>query len=321
MSRVLLVTGGLGFIGKNFCKYFSFEYDEKIIIDKVSYASDLEFFNSDLKPAGWKLIVNDISNIKDIKDILGTHSIDIVHFAAESHVDNSFELSELFLKENTLSTLKLLNYINSSDAEIRLLHISTDEVYGQVSGSAATELTRLHPTNPYAATKAAGDLLAQTYRTCFNLNLKIIRANNIYGPRQFEEKLIPKAILNSKRSKNFVLHGTKKVKRHFVHVEDFVNAIEVVFTNWDTDKFYIYNIAGDVSYLISNIVSEIYSQNGLMPSQFIAIGPDRHFNDIEYHVNDSRIRALGWKPKKDFWKELMKLNQQSSVLEKKDFDL
>ena len=314
MSKLLLVTGGLGFIGKNFCKLNNLLCDEKIIIDKFSYASDLNFYIKELKPVGWKLIIEDISNIENIKALQGYDEIDILNFAAESHVDNSFELSELFLKENTMATLKLLNYVKSSISKIRLLHISTDEVYGAVDNHPATELSRLNPTNPYSASKAAGDLLAQTYKTCFSVNLKIIRANNIFGPGQLEEKLIPKAIVFSKRRENFYLHGSKKIKRHFVHVHDFTSAIEIIFKQWEIESFHIYNISGDESYFISDVVDKIYSENGLDPNEFIKIGEDRPFNDIEYKVDDTRLRALGWKPKIIFWEELSKLNRENSIL-------
>ena len=172
----LIVTGGLGFIGKNFCKELNLQFSEKIILDKITYASDLDFYYNILKPLGWKLIVEDINSGRISEHFQDFKNATCVHFAAESHVDNSFENADEFLRSNVMGTQEIIKLCMQNN--FKLLHISTDEVYGETVGHQADEISPLMPTNPYAATKAAADIFVQTHIRCFGLNAKIIRANN-----------------------------------------------------------------------------------------------------------------------------------------------
>lgn len=318
MKRSLLVTGGLGFIGKNFCLNILNnlnilpDYTNKIIIDKNTYASDLDYYNKNLSN-DWELIIDSCANIKNY--INQNESYDIIHFAAESHVDNSFTNARYFFQANVIDTLEMLEVLRNNPKNYRLIHISTDEVYGEQVNEPATEMSPLTPTNPYSASKTSADILVQTYKKCFQIDTKIIRANNIYGDYQLVEKVIPKAIFLARQKKQFFLHGSKSLKRHFLHTKDFSQAIYMLLCQWENINYDIFNIAGDNSYFIKDIVKKIYEMSNLDPKHFIKTGDDRPFNDTEYKVNDKIIRSLGWSPKVDFWDELKDIHLRNAVLE------
>jgi dTDP-glucose 4,6-dehydratase len=300
----VIVTGGLGFIGKNFSHLMFDRFDRKIIIDTLTYASDLDFYYDYLKPLGWELIVGDVNNIEKMVLPKFMNEVLLVNFAAESHVDISFGNAGEFLHSNTSGTLKVIEFCHIRN--FKLLHISTDEVYGEVTGAGVTEDSPLLPTNPYSATKAAADILVQTYIKCFSLDAKIIRANNIYGSRQFIEKVIPKAIFLASEKKKFFVHGNKNLSRHFLHTDDFSRALMKIIATWDTSLDRIFNIKADEEIPIKKLVESIY-QFMKASSELIDFGPDRPFNDTSYQINDSRLRALNWEPTENFEVRLKKM--------------
>ena len=311
-NGTIVVTGGLGFIGKNFCDKLSLNFERKIIVDKITYASDLEFYDTDLEKKGWEHFAIDI-NSEEFQNLLMplNHCI-VVHFAAESHVDNSFENAKEFVISNTLGTQSVIDIVRSKDC--KLLHVSTDEVYGESIVDFLDEGAVFNPTNPYAATKAAADILVQTHIRCFGLNAKIIRANNIYGPRQLAEKVIPKAIKYASEKRKFSLHGGDEITRHFLHTEDFTRACETLLENWfDIDEI-AFNVASADEITIRNLVEFIYTEIGC-ETDLISIGPDRPFNDRGYKINDKLIRSKGWKQRKTLVSELKKLCRARSYLD------
>jgi dTDP-glucose 4,6-dehydratase len=303
-NKNIIITGGLGFIGKNFACEVSAEFDRKIIIDVVTYASDLDFFYSMLKPLGWELIVADINEIQNIPALQTLENPIIINFAAESHVDRSFSNAKHFLMTNTAGTLAVLEFCRRQ--KFKLIHISTDEVYGEVTGVGACENSPLMPTNPYSATKAAADMLVQTFTKCFSVNAKIIRANNIFGSRQLVEKVIPKAIMKAGQKEPFFIQGKKDLSRHFLHTKDFSRALMKILETWASCEHQIFNIAADNVVSIRTLVETIYSYQDA-PLNLIQFGPDRPFNDSEYCIDDSRIRSLGWRPLECFEHKLREL--------------
>lgn len=298
----VVLTGGLGFIAKNFAALEAHRFSGKLIIDKITYASDLEYYYNELRPLGWKLIVGDTNNFSTIMSTADiSKSAVIINFAAESHVDNSFTNANKFVDSNIGGTLGVLDYCRKY--EHKLLHISTDEVYGEIVGTGVTEEANLNPTNPYAATKAAADVLVQTYIRCFNVDAKIVRANNIYGSRQYFEKVIPKAIYCASNSQEFYIHGNKNLRRHFLHASDFSGALMTILENWDTSIHRIFNIGANDVISIRDLVLNIYKFCNAKES-LVTVGVDRPFNDAEYLVEDGRIRSLGWQPQIDFWSSI-----------------
>lgn len=300
----VIVTGGLGFIGKNFCAFLHDHFQHKVIVDKLTYASDLDFYYNVLRPLGWELFVGDVNDISQLKLPAFVDGGTIINFAAESHVDISFGNAGDFLHSNTSGTLKVIEFCISRN--YRLLHVSTDEVYGEITGVGVTEDAPLLPTNPYSATKAAADILVQTYIKCFSLDAKIIRANNIYGSRQLVEKVIPKAIFSAAEKKQFFLHGNKGLSRHFLHTDDLSRALLKIMSTWLSSAEKIFNIRANEEISIQELVKGIYQSMGAS-EKLIVFGPDRPFNDASYQINDTRLRALGWEPIEKFNVRLQKM--------------
>jgi UDP-glucose 4,6-dehydratase len=292
----LLVTGGCGFIGSNFINYMLDTYkDIKIVnIDKLDYCSDI---NNVYHKEKYKLIVSDINNSFNIKNVLENHCIDIVvHFAAQSHVDNSFGNSIQFTRDNVLGTHTLLECCRVYGKIEKFVHISTDEVYGEVDADhkGCNEKSLLNPTNPYAATKAAAEFLVRSYYHSFKLPVVITRGNNVYGPRQFPEKLIPRFISNLLIGEMCPIHGEGKTRRNFIYVDDVSRAVDTILRKGEINE--IYNIGSDDEYSVMDVLKTLIEEIGIKSpieevSEFVE---DRAFNDFRYCVDSSKLEKLGW---------------------------
>lgn len=296
--NLAVVTGGLGFIGKNFIKQLKPKYANIFIVDKLSKYSDIDFYEEN-----YPEIDVLFCRVKDFRlepYVRKYASVDVYNFAAESHVCDSFDNGPDFVLANAYDTSMLLEQVKNFRDNVRLIHISTDEVYGERVTKPALEADSLCPTNPYAASKAAADMLVQTYARCYKIDAGIIRANNIYGSQQHVSKLIPKAIYYASQKKLFPVHGDGLQVRHFLHTSDFSDAIFCLLANWETLETRIFNIAGDVEYSVRDILTSVYESFGLESSGYISYEADRPFNDRRYLVDDSAMRALGWTPKIDF---------------------
>jgi dTDP-glucose 4,6-dehydratase len=296
--KMAVVTGGLGFIGKNFINELAPKYKNILVVDKFSKYSDMDFYKRCFPEV-------DILFCR-VKDFLLEPyvrlygGVDIFNFAAESHVCDSFDNGPDFVLANAYDTSILLEQIKKFRDNVRLVHISTDEVYGERVSKPALESDSLRPTNPYAASKAAADMLVQTYSRCYKINAVTIRANNIYGPQQHVSKLIPKAIYYASEEKLFPVHGDGLQVRHFLHTSDFCIALFCLMRQWDELETRIFNIAGDTEYSVRTILKSIYQNFKLEADNFISYEMDRPFNDRRYLVDDSAIRRIGWAPKMDF---------------------
>ena len=248
--KKLLITGGLGFAGKHFYKSQINKWKSIVIYDKMTYAADKVFVNKFFNKKKDKIVIGDILNSKTLGKNIDKNTC-VVHFAAESHVDNSFETSLIFTNTNTLGTHKLLE-ICRIKKPYKIIIISTDEVYGESLKSYKNENSRLQPTNPYSASKASADLISQTYMGTFKLPICILRPNNLYGERQYIEKIIP-AIINSISYKKILkIHGRGKTIRRFLHVDDLSAAIELLIKKSKTRE--IYNIGGNFRIRIYDLV-------------------------------------------------------------------
>ncbi len=301
MKQQLLITGGLGFAGKNY--YFKNRYKWKniIIIDKNSYASDLKYFKK-IKLKNHKLIIGDICK-KNLYDKYITPQTTIIHFAAESHVDKSYNSSLNFTMSNTYGSHVLLEICRKKKPK-KIIFISTDEVYGETF-KYKDEKSLLEPTNPYSASKAGADLLAQTYIKSFKLPIIIVRSNNIYGNRQHSEKIIP-AIIKALTTRNKVLiHGRGQTLRHFLHVDDFCEAINLISKKSKVRE--IYNIRGEKCYKILDLVKMMSKVKNLNYKKCYKFITDRPFNDKIYKISVSKLKKLGWREKRVFNEEIKNL--------------
>lgn len=298
-STNLLITGGCGFIGSNFINYYKNKYpDIKIInLDKIDYCSNKNNINHD------KLIIGNLKNKDLILHILEEYKIDtIIHFGAQTHVDNSFSNSIEFTNDNILGTHTLLECCKEYGKLLRFIHISTDEVYGEVdiNHEGCSEKCLLNPTNPYAATKAGAEFIVRSYYYSFKIPIIITRCNNVYGPRQYHEKLIPKFIKQLINNNKCTLHGEGLTRRNFIHVYDVLKAIEIILQKGIINN--VYNIGTNNEYSVYEIAEKLITY--LKPNEkienWIEYVADRNFNDYRYAITFNELEKLGWKEEIDF---------------------
>jgi len=302
-AKVILLTGACGFIASNVLNYLSNKYTNItfINVDRLDYCSSLK--NIDVKNNNYHFYKSDITNATMISHILSTHAVDtVIHFAAQTHVDNSFGNSIQFTKDNVLGTHTLLECCKDYGSIKRFIHISTDEVYGEVEldGDECHETTILKPTNPYAATKASAEHLVFSYYYSFGLPIIITRGNNVYGPRQYPEKLIPKCISSILEEKPFTIHGLGKTVRNFIHVDDVSTAVETILFKGVVGE--IYNIGSKNEFNVLGIVQKIVKlmKDTHIIEPYITYVEDRLFNDLRYSVSNKKLIDLGWNEKVDF---------------------
>lgn len=312
-----LITGALGFIGSNFVNYYHRKYPEIkiIVLDKIDYCSSLQnitgeyiFFDgidsyrestSDDKI---KIIKGNILDEEILFLILNKEEINIIiHFAAESHVDNSFNNSLNFTMNNVLGTHVLLEitrlYHEKTSNIKKFIHVSTDEVYGEVfddDDEKRIEESTLDPTNPYAATKAAAEFIVKSYFYSYKLPIIITRANNVYGKSQFPEKIIPKFICQILDGNSVTIHGQGLAKRNFIHVDDISSAYDTIIEKGEIGS--IYNISAPINseFSVMEIARTLF--NLMETKENILHVPDRNFNDNRYYTSSEKLEKLGWQP-------------------------
>ena len=304
----LIITGGLGFSGKHFFKFSQKYFKKIVVIDKKTYSADIKFFNR-YKRKKDKIYIFDICNLNKLSNLITQYST-IVHFAAESHVDNSFKSSLKFTKSNALGTYVLLEACRLKKPK-KIIIISTDEVYGESIKNYKNEKSLLNPTNPYSASKAAADLISQSYFKSFKLPLVLIRSNNLYGPFQHIEKIIPATIDAVNYGNKLFIHGKGKTIRHFLHIEDLCRAIYILLNRFK--KGQIYNIAGKHSLKIIDLVKLISKIKKVDYTKISKFVDDRPFNDRNYKISSRKIKKLGWKEKKIFIKEIVKMTNKNEI--------
>lgn len=246
----------------------------------------------------YKFVKGNICSSDLVNFVLETEKIDtIMHFAAQTHVDNSFGNSFQFTQNNIMGTHVLLESAKINNIK-RFIHVSTDEVYGEqrLDQEAMDEEQVLEPTNPYAATKAGAEFLAKSYHRSFGMPIIITRGNNVYGPHQYPEKLIPKFINQLMRGRPVTMHGTGANKRNFLYVEDVARAFEILL--FKAAVGFIYNIGGSNEKANIDVAKALIGLVGYGPDktdEMMTFVEDRVFNDLRYHINSDRLHALGWK--------------------------
>jgi dTDP-glucose 4,6-dehydratase len=297
-----LITGALGFIGSNVVNYLSIKYPhiKIIILDKLSYCSSEQNINK-LSLHNTKIIIGDISNKELITHILNEYHIDhIIHFAASSHVANSFYNSIDFTINNVLGTHYLLEatrvYHEKTNLIEKFIHISTDEVYGEVTDDVMRKETSiLDPTNPYAATKAAAEFMVKSYYYSYKLPIIITRSNNVYGENQYPEKIIPKFICQLINGEKITIEGNGSSKRNFIHAADVNTAIETIILKGVIGEIYNISAPDDCEYDVMTIAKMIINLFGFDNiNDYIVFIEDRKFNDCRYFIDANKLKQLGW---------------------------
>lgn len=312
----LLVTGGCGFIGSNFINYIFPKGNYKIInLDAMYYAANENNINKEIRHSeNYTLIEGNLCSIDLINHILKEYKIDLViHFAAQSHVQDSFSDSLKYTKDNILGTHVLLECCRLYGKIERFIHVSTDEVYGEsmneVDEKSKTEQSILCPTNPYAATKAGAELIAQSYNHSFKMPIIISRGNNVYGPNQYPEKLIPRFIEQLKNDKKVTIQGQGSAVRAFLHAYDTARAFECILEKGKIGE--IYNIGCDegMEYSVMEVARILIKliKNTENYDEWITYIEDRPFNDQRYYISNEKVKKLGWSITVDFMDGLQKL--------------
>jgi len=317
----ILVTGGAGFIGSSLIRFLISEtQDEVINVDKLTYAGNLSSLKEVECNERYFFEEGDICDAQFINKILNTHKPDcILHLAAESHVDRSINKPSLFITTNIVGTFTLLqealNYWHKLNKikknEFRFLHISTDEVYGDLSDSKElfTEMTNYDPSSPYSASKASSDHLVRAWHRTYNLPTLITNCSNNYGPFHFPEKLIPLTILNALKGKNLPIYGKGHQIRDWLYVEDHVKALYLVVTKGRAGE--TYNIGGlnelknitvveKICSILDSLIEDKPESIGSF-SELITFVEDRPGHDKRYAIDPNKImKELGWYPKETF---------------------
>jgi len=307
----LLVTGGCGFIGSNFINYiFKKEKYNIINFDAMYYCANENNIEKNIQESkNYTLIKGNLCSEDLVNKVLTTHKIEqVIHFAAQSHVQNSFSDSLQYTKDNILGTHILLECCRKYGKIKKFIHVSTDEVYGEsmnnVNEKHKTEHSILCPTNPYAATKAGAELIAQSYNHSYKMPIIITRGNNVYGPNQYPEKLIPRFIKLLKENKKVTIQGKGTSVRAFLHVYDTTTAFECILEKGKIGE--IYNIGCGMEYSVMEVaiilINMIKKTNNY--NEWIEYIEDRPFNDQRYYISNQKLKDLGWNITIDFLKGL-----------------
>ena len=318
----ILVTGGAGFIGSNFIPYFLEQHQDINIvnIDKLTYAGDLSNLKEVAQNKHYTFIKGDICDRNLIEDLFNKYQFKgVFHFAAESHVDNSIESPDEFIKTNVFGTFNLLdvarkhwmykpNSVKKGFENSRFLHVSTDEVYGTLYETGLfTEITPYAPNSPYSASKASSDFIVRSYFHTYGMNVVTTNCSNNYGPKQHDEKLIPTIIRKALAREQIPIYGDGKNVRDWLYVKDHCKGIDIAFKKGKSGE--TYNIGGrnernnlEIVDAICTILDNIIPRdNKTSYNQLISFVKDRPGHDFRYAIDASKIEnELAWKADENF---------------------
>ena len=298
-----LITGGCGFIGSNFINYILTKEPTSFVVnvDKLDYCADVNNVHLKDDPTRYVFIHHTICDKYKMLTLMNEYEIThVVHFAAQSHVDGSFDKALDYAMDNIYGTHCLLEAARLYNRLVLFLHFSTDEVYGEsLEDDKFHEMSLLCPTNPYSATKAGAEMLVNSYIFSFKLPCIITRGNNVYGPNQYHEKLIPRFMKLLDEGKKLTIHGEGDSKRSFIHVDDVSSAVDIVIRKGALGE--VYNIGSDDENEMSVMeVAEIictHYNNGKYKTDWekkIEFVQNRPFNDKRYFITNLKLKSLGW---------------------------
>jgi len=314
----LLVTGGCGFIGSNFINHYFHKqtFHTLVNVDAMYYCANETNVDETIRnDPRYVLVKGNLCNADLVKQVVEHYKIThVIHFAAQSHVQKSFEDSMHFTHDNIVGTHTLLEACRKYGKLQKFIHVSTDEVYGESMNSVdekhKTEHSILCPTNPYAATKAGAELIAQSYNHSYKMPIIITRGNNVYGKNQYPEKLIPRFIQLLQQNKKVTIQGDGSAVRAFLHASDTASAFEVILERGVIGE--IYNIGCDdgMEYSVMDIATiliKLVKGPSASIDDWIEFVEDRPFNDQRYYISNQKVRDLGWSIKVDLMTGLREL--------------
>jgi dTDP-glucose 4,6-dehydratase len=306
----IFVTGGCGFIPSNFINIYFEKYKNIHIynVDKMDYCSNenniFEYIRNNNK---YTFIKGNICDIDLIYNIFVKYNIDlVVHFAADTHVSISFEKPIQFITDNIIGTTSILEAAKKYNKLKKFIYISTDEVYGDIYDFDAVESCLPHPTNPYSVTKISAEYMSIVYMKSFNIPVVITRSNNVFGPNQYPDKVIPKFIKQLKNNDKITIEGSGYVIRNFLHTEDLVNALDHIIKYGVIGE--IYNIGSEIGCSVLELATKIIKilKKDEKYDKWIIKINDRPYNDKHYLLNYDKLKKLGWKIKHTNFDEELK---------------
>tara|TARA_B100001029_G_C15002963_1_gene419295 strand:- start:143 stop:1126 length:984 start_codon:yes stop_codon:yes gene_type:complete len=313
MEKNILITGESGFIGSHLVRHFVKKYSNYMIhgLDMLTYASDRNFTISLSSETNYQFHKIDIRDRQQVLNLFSKYKFsDVIHLAAESHVDNSIQNPLIFAETNILGTLNLLDGFRAHSTG-RFQHVSTDEVYGDldINSSAFTEKSNYQPNSPYSASKASSDHFVRAYNKTYDIDVIITNCSNNYGPHQHLEKLIPTVISSIIKNQNIPVYGTGQNIRDWLYVQDHIEALDLVFHGGKNGE--TYNIGGDNEMSNIDLIHQIcgicfekkYHSD---PTKLISFVEDRKGHDRRYSVDFKKINnELGWLPRFEFYNSLV----------------
>jgi len=311
VPKNILVTGGAGFIASHIVIQLVKKFPQYKIVnfDKLDYCSSLHNLNEVKDKPNYKFIKGNILSADLLKYVFESEKIDtIIHAAAQTHVDNSFGNSFAFTENNVMGTHVLVETAKDHGIK-RFIHVSTDEVYGSSYEDEPRHVEEdvLEPTNPYAATKAAAENIVKSYYRSFKLPVIITRGNNVFGPHQYPEKLVPKFVRRLLKGLPCCLHGDGSNSRHFIYVEDVARAFITILHKGQIGE--TYNIGCETEYTNLEVAEKLIKAlkpTLANPKDFIEFVKDRPFNDVRYYISSDKLKSLGWKEEETFEDALQK---------------
>ncbi len=281
----------------------AFPKSQVVVLDKMTYAADINYLLPLIGSGRIELVVGDVCDFELCQRVTKDCDL-VVHAAAESHVDRSFHSSIMFTHSNALGTHTILEACREAKVP-RIIHVSTDEVYGEVLSDHCDETGVLNPTNPYSASKAAAEMIVNGYRHSFKLPVIIIRANNVFGIRQFPEKLIPRAIMSLIAGKKIPLHGDGRNVRHYLAATDLADALALLAKDGVINE--IYNIGSPDEFSNRDVAKMICDEFKCSFDSNVEFVSDRPFNDRRYAISWDKLTALGWKPRYSLPKKITEI--------------
>lgn len=301
--KTLMITGGAGFIGSNFARLMLNKYSDYqvVVYDKLTYAGNPDNFKDMLDYPRFAFAQGDISDAERVNAVIREHQIDtIVNFAAESHVDRSILNPDAFIQTDVYGTYVLLEAARHNGLE-RFLQVSTDEVYGSIACGTFEETDPMEPNSPYAASKAGGELMARAYHKTYGLPTLVTRGSNTFGPYQYPEKLASLFITNAIDDQPLPVYGDGRQVRDWLYVMDHCRGIDTVLHYGKVGE--AYNIGGENERFNIDVTELILDLLG-KPRSLIRYVPDRPGHDRRYALDCSKVRGLGWSPRRD-WENAM----------------
>lgn len=300
----LLITGGYGFIASNFINFYFNNPKINLLVnfDAMYYCADKENVKEEIRNSNKYIFVEgNLQNYDMVNFVINKYQIThVINFAAQSHVDNSFENSLLYTKDNIVGTHTLLEVCRKYNKIEKFIHVSTDEVYGESllenDETMKNEKSILCPTNPYASSKAGAELMAQSYFHSFKMPIIITRGNNVYGPNQHEEKLIPRFIKLLKENKKVTIQGDGSCVRAFLHAEDTAKAFAKILEIGKIGEIYNIGCDEDMEYSVMEVAKMLIKKikNTEDYNEWIEYVADRPFNDQRYYISNQKVKDLGW---------------------------